>query len=164
MKQSNRAKRMERQNNRGKRQPSFNLVALMDIFTILVFFLLVNSSDIQDISVSRAVELPDSIADIDPNDTPTVLVTSHEIQIEGTTVAQIDELLLEDEGLIIRALHDAITGLAGSDDAARKLGEVTILSDKAIPYRILKKVIATCTDAGFGRVSLAVMQAQGQEG
>lgn len=164
MKQSRRAQRMERHNARAWRQPPFNLVALMDIFTILVFFLLVNSSDIQDISVPRSVDLPDSIADIDPNDTPTVMVTREDIQLEGAVVAQMEPLLLEEGGLIIQALRDAIVSGAESEDASKDRGEITILSDRTIPYRVLKKVIATCTDAGFGRVSLAVMQAPAQEG
>lgn len=163
MKPPRRAQRRERQNGRGRWQPSFNLVALMDIFTILVFFLLVNSSDIQDISIPSAVDLPDSTASTDPNETTTVLVTGDEIQLEGAAVARIEALLDEDEELIIQALRDAIADRAEADGVAARHGEITILSDKTIPYRIMKRVIATCTDAGFGRVSLAVMQAQGEE-
>src|SRR5690625_3525086 len=163
MKQSQRAQRRERHKARSWRQAPFNLVALMDIFTILVFFLLVNSSDIQDVSVPKSVDLPDSIADIEPKDTPTVLVTAENIQIDGTVVAQLDALL-EESGLLIQALHDAITSQAHVADVSPDRGEITILSDRTIPYHVLKRVIATCSNAGYGRVSLAVMQSHGQEG
>ena len=32
------------------------------------------------------------------------------------------------------------------------------MGDKTIPYEVLKKIMATCTDANFGRISLAVLQ------
>jgi len=44
-----------------------------------------------------------------------------------------------------------------------KAPEVTIMGNKEIPYRLLKKVMATCTEAGFGKISLAVMQKAAQE-
>jgi biopolymer transport protein ExbD len=162
MRQSRRAQRMERQNRKSRRQPAFNLIALMDIFTILVFFLLVNSSDVQDISLPKSVDLPESIADVSPNNTPTVLVTSSEIQIGGRSVAQIEPLLSND-ATIIQSLRDALAG-SRPNTAQGDRGEITILSDRATPYRVLKKVMATCADAGFGRISLAVMQKPGQGG
>src|SRR2546430_1704241 len=36
--------------------------------------------------------------------------------------------------------------------------EITIMADKALPYEVLKRVMATCTDADYGRISLAVIQ------
>ena len=47
MVRSGRAKRMEKHHKRNKSTAALNLVSLMDIFTILVFFLLVNSSDVE---------------------------------------------------------------------------------------------------------------------
>lgn len=161
MRQSRRAQRQERQQSHSRRQPAFNLVALMDIFTILVFFLLVNSSDVQEISLPRSVDLPESIADTTPHDTPTVLVTSREIQVGGQAVAEVESLLSE-EAIIIKALRDALASQSGDDASDR--GEITIMSDRSTPYHLLKKVMATCADAGFGRISLAVVQKPSQGG
>ena len=36
--------------------------------------------------------------------------------------------------------------------------EITIMADKALPYEVLKRVMATCTDADYGKISLAVIQ------
>jgi biopolymer transport protein ExbD len=44
---------------------------------------------------------------------------------------------------------------SATDPSAR---EITILGDRDVPYRVLKKVMATCTEADFGKLSLAVMQ------
>ena len=41
----------------------------------------------------------------------------------------------------------------------KKVGpEVTIMGGKDIPYQLLKRVMASCTEAGYGRISLAVLQ------
>ena len=32
------------------------------------------------------------------------------------------------------------------------------MADKSLPYDVLKKVMATCTDADYGTISLAVIQ------
>ena len=47
--------------------------------------------------------------------------------------------------------------VAAADAASR---EVTILGDRELPYRVLKKIMATCTDADYGKLSLAVIQKQ----
>jgi biopolymer transport protein ExbD len=36
--------------------------------------------------------------------------------------------------------------------------EITLLADKAIPFKVLKKIMSTCTASGYGRISLAVVQ------
>ena len=61
MQMSQRAKRMERRNVRGKKSVTLNLVSLMDIFTILVFFLLVNSGQVETLPNARDITLPESI-------------------------------------------------------------------------------------------------------
>ena len=58
-----RAARMDRHHKRHKQGVSLNLVSLMDIFTILVFFLLVNSSDVEVLPNAKDVQLPESIAE-----------------------------------------------------------------------------------------------------
>jgi biopolymer transport protein TolR len=162
MRKSRRAQRMEQQNARVRRAPAFNLVALMDIFTILVFFLLVNSSDVQEISAPRAVELPESIADSRPDETPTVVVTQDDILIDGKSVAQVSALL-NDDALVIGTLRDALAA-GNPQPAGGDRGEITILGDRSIPYQLLKKIMATATDAGYDRISLAVVQKASQGG
>ena len=53
-----RDKRRSRQ-VRGKKSAALNLVSLMDIFTILVFFLMVNSSEVEVLQSSSKIKLPD---------------------------------------------------------------------------------------------------------
>ena len=167
MKQSRRARRMQRNHIRHKRTPAFNLVSLMDIFTILVFFLLVNSSDGEVLPSTRSVELPESIAEQKPRQNVVVMVTQRDILVQGSAIARVSSVTSSDV-LVIDSLRVALEAqnqrriLQGNPDSATA-PEVTIMGSKEIPYTLLKKVMATCTEAGYGKISLAVMQKAAQE-
>lgn len=167
MKQSRRAKRMERHHKRRKGTPSFNLVSLMDIFTILVFFLLVNSGEGEVLPSTKNVDLPESIAEQKPRENVVVMVTEHDILVQGSRIALLKDVN-SSKKLLIDPLKVALETRHKQrflDNSAAKTiaPEVTIMGNKQIPYRLLKKVMATCTEAGFGKISLAVMQKTAQE-
>lgn len=162
MVKSGRAKRMEKHHKRHGGSGALNLVSLMDIFTILVFFLLVNSSDVQTLPNAKDMKLPESIAEKKPEETVTILIGKSEILVQGSPVASIDEVMAT-VGNDIPALREALLSQndrvlrrAAADDVAGR--EVTIMGDKDIPYRLLKKVMATCTASDYGQISLAVLQ------
>ena len=162
MVKSSRAKRMEKHHKRNKGAGALNLVSLMDIFTILVFFLLVNSSDVQTLPNAKDMILPESIAEKKPEETVTILIGRTDILVQGNPVATIEEVMAI-QGNDIPALREALQSQndrvlrrEAKDDIAGR--EVTILGDKDIPYRLLKKVMATCTDSDYGQISLAVLQ------
>lgn len=162
MVKSGRAKRMEKHHGRHKGSGTLNLVSLMDIFTILVFFLLVNSSDVQTLPNAKDMKLPESIAEKKPEENVVVLIGKTDILVQGKVVAKIDEVMAT-KGNDIPALREAL--LSQNDRVLRREAkddivgrEVTIMGDKEIPYRLLKKVMATCTASDYGQISLAVLQ------
>jgi biopolymer transport protein ExbD len=162
MKKSQRAKRMERRHERGKRGGALNLVSLMDIFTILVFFLLVNSSDVEVLPNARDIQLPESIAEEKAKESVVILIGAEDILVQGAPVAKVREVM-NLQGNDIPALREALVAQNERvmrqevrDDVAGR--EVTIMGDKDIPYRLLKKVMATCSASDYGRISLAVLQ------
>lgn len=161
MQKSRRAQRMERHHQRAKRSVAFNLVSLMDIFTILVFFLLVNSSDVQELAKPKSLTLPESVAESKPRETVVVMVTGSDVFVQGDRVATVDEALSV-KGRVIQPLKVAL-----EDQASRLFitplpegtgPEVTIMGDKEIPFKLLKKIMTSCTEAGYQTISLAVMQ------
>lgn len=164
MAMSRRAARMERKHKKSQ-VPGLNLVSLMDIFTILVFFLLVNSSDVETLQSNKAVQLPESIAEQKPRENVIVMITESAILVQGeetVTLAAIEEAntsVIPELKSELQAQVERLISKAGEND--RESREVTIMGDKSIPYRVLKKVMATCTDADYGRLSLAVMQRGG---
>ena len=159
---SARAKRMEKHHARNSRSGALNLVSLMDIFTILVFFLLVNSAEVETLPKSDNLQLPESIAEQKAKETVVILIGEVDILVQGKVVATVAEVLAQ-KGNDIPALREALKSQndrvlrrAAQDDIAGR--EVTIMGDKEIPYRVLKKVMATCTQADYGQISLAVLQ------
>jgi biopolymer transport protein ExbD len=89
-------------------------------------------------------------------------VTDTELLVQGRVVGRIADIMASDD-LVIPALKQAL--MAQTDRVLRQESmddiegrEVTIMGDKDIPYSLLKKVMATCTDADYGQLSLAVMQ------
>ena len=161
MKMSRRAKRMERQHVRHGRGMALNLVSLMDIFTILVFFLLVNTSDGEILPTHKSVELPESISEQQPRVTVTLMVNKDNVLLHGQVISSVANIMKE-QGSYSKVLQAALIGLAGDRPAAPgnpdERREATIMGDKQIPFLLLKKVMASCTQAGFNRISLAVLQ------
>ncbi len=161
MVKSARARRMEKHHKRN-RPGALNLVSLMDIFTILVFFLLVNSSEVETLPNTKDLQLPESMAERKPEVSVTILIGDVDILVQGSPVAKVaDVLALEGNDIAplreaLKSQNDRVLRRAAQDDIAGR--EVTILGDKEIPYRVLKKVMATCTAADYGQISLAVLQ------
>lgn len=162
MTKSRRAKRMQRQHKRGGRSTSFNLVALMDIFTILVFFLLVNSSDVEVLPNTKGLKLPESVANKKPEETLVVMVNDEDILVRGKKVASV-QAVMASRALVIQSLkteldyHSKRSRVGKPEDTKRKR-EITIMGDQKIPFELLKKVMVTCTRANYTKISLAVLK------
>jgi biopolymer transport protein ExbD len=153
--------RRQERKNRNQMSVDMNLVSLIDVFTILIFFLLSNSGGVETLSSPRAVKLPESIADKSPKETVVVVVSGTEILVEGRKVASVADALAVDGDLIqpLKAELDLVGGrqVVRHDNVA-DAKRLTVMGDKDIPYRLLRKVMATAARAGFGDVSFAVRQ------
>ncbi len=162
MVKSARAKRMDKHHIRNKGTATLNLVSLMDIFTILVFFLLVNSSDVETLPNAKDLQLPESIAEEKAKETVVILIGEEDIIVQGVPVVKVAVVLARKGNYIpelrqaLKSQNDRVLRREAQDDIAGR--EVTIMGDKEIPYRLLKKVMATCTQSDYGQISLAVLQ------
>ena len=159
MRNSRRIKRMSR--NRVK-LTKMNLTSLMDVFTILVFFLLVNSGSVEIMEAPKNVTLPESRVETKPRETVVIFVSQEEVLVQGETVALVADILGGDRSAMdpityrLAELKENIIGentlaVAGSQ-------EVTILADKSVPFAVIKRIMSTCTGEGYENVSLAVIQ------
>lgn len=161
MKKSLRARRMDRAHKRAKNSPKLNLVSLMDIFTILVFFLLVNSSDVEVLQTNKAIELPESTSEQRPDTTLVVTVNDQSIVVSGRPVALVNEVLSDSGDNNIPGLQAELkyhANRAGPlPPEKEQLGRaVTIMGDKEVPYTVLKKIMTTCAANEYRNISLAV--------
>jgi biopolymer transport protein ExbD len=159
MKMSRRAKRMDRHHRRNKGSAVLNLVSLMDIFTILVFFLLVNSGEVQVLPNAKALSLPESVATLKPQETLVVMVNHKEILVQGHRVMDLSQPL--PTGTMLPALKDELQRHAERSKTSSLepfKGRITIMGEKSIPYTLLKRVMATCAESEYPHVSLAVLR------
>jgi len=164
MKNTRRMKRMSR--NHKKKLPALNLTSLMDVFTILVFFLLVNSSNSEVLEPPKKITLPDSVVEAKPKETAVIVVSDKEVTVQGEIVAMVEEIINSKQDAIIgisSKLEDIKKNVIGvSTKAVAESREVTILSHKTVPFKVLRKVMSSCTFAGYEKISLAVIQKASQ--
>jgi biopolymer transport protein ExbD len=163
MKMSRRALRMERHHKRSRMGGGLNLVSLMDIFTILVFFLLVHSSDVESLPSAKSIKLPESTAEKAPKQTVVVTVSDQDILVQGRRILSTQEVMDGGEDAIA-PLKSELDYQASRTTVAADTGgprEVTIMGDKEIHYRLLKKIMLACVRAGYENISLAVTQKNG---
>jgi biopolymer transport protein ExbD len=154
---------MARMKRRKSALPKLNLTSLMDVFTVLVFFLIFNSSaTVETLQTPKQIKLPESVVEEKPRETVVIFVGTEEVLIQGVPVARVSDIQamgnveIEPIGVRLAELSDSVIGL--STQAVAESQEVTVLADKTVPFNVLKKVMATCTAQGYTRVSLAVVQ------
>jgi biopolymer transport protein ExbD len=163
MRDSRRMRRMERSR---KKVTGLNLTSLMDVFTILVFFLLANSSSSEVLATPKLIKLPDSVVETKPRETVVIMVSPDDVLIQGESVVGTADLLAAKSDHVpaiserLELLESNIIGISTRQVVESK--EITILADKTIPFRVLKKIMSTCTGSGYGRISLAVIQKASQ--
>ncbi len=148
-----------------KKTATLNLVSLMDIFTILVFFLMVNSSEVEMLETASDIKLPDSVSEERPEERLSILVSEDTLIVQGKAVASTSEALSGDadiiEGLAQELAHQRDKRLGMLANPEDFEGAVTIMGDKALPYALLKRVMLTCQQNDFTRIALAVNQVEG---
>jgi biopolymer transport protein ExbD len=146
---------------RNKSMVDLNLVSLIDVFTILIFFLLSNSTEVQTLPSPKQVKLPESTAEKSPKETLVVVVSTQGIVVEGREVARVADVMA-DSGDLIPGLKEELDLLSKRQVVDAKNAEatqaITIMGDKEIPYQLLRKVMFTCARANFVDVSFAVRQ------
>jgi len=159
MRNSRRIKRMSR--NRVK-ITKMNLTSLMDVFTILVFFLLINSGSVELVESPKDVTLPESFEESKPRETVVISVSPENVIVQGHVVAYVADILDDKEAALdplavrLAELKENIIGTATMVVAETQ--EVTILADKDVPFIVVRRVMSACTGEGYENVSLAVIQ------
>ena len=163
MRNTRRIKRMAR--NRGK-IAKMNLTSLMDVFTILVFFLLVNSGSVELVEAPKDVKLPESYEESKPRETVVISISPEDVIVQGQAVAHVTQILAGEPGSMdplaarLAELKENIVGPATMAVAGSQ--EVTILADKAVPFIVVRRIMSACTGEGYENVSLAVIQRPAQ--
>ena len=161
MRNSRRIKRMSRNRVKIAKMP---LTSLMDVFTILVFFLLVNSGSVEVMEAPKTVTLPESVVESKPRETVVIFVSADEVLVQGERVALVADIVGADSSTVggvtarLAQIKETENVLGRNTLAVASSREVTILADRSVPFEVIKKIMSTCTGEGYENVSLAVIQ------
>jgi biopolymer transport protein ExbD len=145
----------------GPARAGMMLTSLMDIFIVLVLYLLVNQSDGISLEPPDHVVLPDSGVDTVPRRSIVITLSDMDVRIQGVTVASMADIKATDEPEV-EAIREAILRIKAAaqtqKDQAGLDTEVTIVADRFVPFKVLKKIMLSSSNAGYGKISFAVNQ------
>jgi len=159
-------RRIKRMSRNRLKITKMNLTSLMDVFTILVFFLLVNSGSVEIMESPKDMTLPEARVDTKPRETVVIFVSTEDVLVQGKIVARVDDILEGESSTVdpvtlrLAELRENIVGPSTLAVAASQ--EITILADKSVPFIVIRKIMSACTGEGYENVSLAVIQKETQ--
>lgn len=160
--QSMRAKRMARSHKRKGQASALNLTALMDIFTILVFFLMVNSGDTQVLKNTDDIVMPVSIAEQQPKDALILQVSQSQLIVGGKFIVEVEKIQASEDDVIAELKseldYQASRRTELTDEEELYGRALTIQGSNEIPYSVLKKIMTTAAESDYRDLALAVTQ------
>jgi biopolymer transport protein ExbD len=153
--------RIKRHRKRSHGGSHFALVPFIDMMTILVVFLLAHTAEVDILPNSKNIAIPQSLSEQKPNPTVVVMITKDALFLDGRMIIALAGIAEGDPIIVplktaLMAQNDTILSAAQKSDVSQR--EVTIMGDKNTPYSLLKKVMLTCTEADYGKVSFAVVE------
>jgi biopolymer transport protein TolR len=138
------------------------LIPFIDMMTILVVFLLAHTAEVDILPNTKNISIPQSLSERKPSAAVVVMVTKDSVYVDGKLVGSIADIVAN-SGNVFAPLKTALLAqnelaLGGSQNTEIAKREVTILGDRNTPYSVLKKIMLTCSDAEYGKVSFAVVE------
>lgn len=158
MKKSSRARRMDRHHRRNKGGNTLNLTALMDIFTILLIFLLVNNDNAAKLPDDPDIDLPQSTAQELPKDALTIQVSGRQLLLDDRFVVSTEQIREQQENTIavlVDALNQRASRAINFDPDEER--EIMILADRKVPYTVIRKIMRSCMETPYTKVAFAVL-------
>ncbi|MCG3119113.1 MAG: hypothetical protein ALAOOOJD_01444 [bacterium] len=144
-----------------------NLTSMMDMFTIILVFLIKNySTEGQLITPSDFLHLPYSNIQKAPEKGLDVIVSKQLIMVNNEPVVPMTDVVKNDPTVmdrgVIKPLREKLLYFSNQskkmevDYGIKFSGKVTIQGDKELPYSELVKVIRTCGLADYPNLRLVV--------
>jgi biopolymer transport protein TolR len=154
--------RIKRHRQRRHGASHFALIPFIDMMTILVVFLLAHTADVDILPNTKSIAIPESISDRKPSAAVVVMITKDSVFVDGQLVGSLQDVVAN-QGPFFAPLKIALMAqndrsLRGAQPIDIAKREVTIMGDKATPYSVLKKIMLTCSEAEYGKVSFAVVE------
>ncbi len=154
--------RIKRHRQRRHGANHFALIPFIDMMTILVVFLLAHTAEVDILPNTKNISIPQSLSDRKPSAAVVVMITKDSVYVDGQLISSLNAVAAN-QGPSFAPLKAALLAQnerslnsAQKTDISKR--EVTIMGDKSIPYSVLKKIMLTCSEAEYGKVSFAVVE------
>jgi biopolymer transport protein ExbD len=132
------------------------------MMTILVVFLLAHTAEVDILPNTKNISIPQSLSDRKPSAAVVVMITKDSVFVDGQLIGSVSDVV-SNQGPSFAPLKAALVAQnarsvrsAEQTDVSKR--EVTIMGDKGTPYSVLKKIMLTCSEAEYGKVSFAVVE------
>lgn len=145
------------------------LTPLIDMFVILVVFLIMNfSANGELVNISKDITLPKAKTTSMLERAPVIQISPNTVAIEGFKVADTEELG-RDADLRVPGLTEKLQEMRKVDEMMHPgmpfKGQIIINAHKEIDFKIIRKVMMASAEAGYTAINYAVNQAaKGAEG
>jgi biopolymer transport protein TolR len=152
--------RIKRHRERRHGGSHYALIPFIDMMTILVVFLLAHTAEVDILPNTKNIHIPQSLSERKPSAAIVVMITTDSVYVDGVLVGSLQDVVAN-QGPFFAPLKTALMAqndrsLRAQTDIAKR--EVTIMGDKSTPYSVLKKIMMTCSEAEYGKVSFAVVE------
>jgi biopolymer transport protein TolR len=154
--------RIKRHRQRRHGANHFALIPFIDMMTILVVFLLAHTAEVDILPNTKNISIPQSLSERKPSAAVVVMITKDSLYVDGVLVGTLQQVVANQGPFFaplktaLMAQNDRSIRSAQQTDIAKR--EVTIMGDKSTPYSVLKKIMLTCSEAQYGKVSFAVVE------
>ena len=167
MKMSSRAKRMERRRKRTSAVAALNLTSLMDIFTIILIFLLVNTNNALKPPENKEITLPSSTAETVPEEVLTIQLSGRNLLVQGIPIAEVEQIMAAEEKVIPELKEELDFRASRSAPTLNEDGEpereIMLQADRKVPYALISRVMRTCMETEYTKISFAVLRKTEEE-
>jgi biopolymer transport protein TolR len=131
--------RIKRHRQRRHGANHYALIPFIDMMTILVVFLLAHTAEVDILPNTKNISIPQSLSDRKPSAAVVVMVTKDSVFVDGQLVGSVSDVAAN-QGTSFAPLKSAL------------------VAQKNTPYSVLKKIMLTCSEADYGKVSFAVVE------
>lgn len=143
---------------------SLNIMPMLDIFSILILFLLMNfSTDPISHDLSEGLELPESATIASLDEIPAIIITPKHLVVNEKKIADIVDGEIARSAVTqggIKPLYDELKKLSEGNRLLQKEKQkniaLTVEVDKRHKFRLLKKVLLSAQQADFITFKLTV--------
>ncbi|MGD8757597.1 MAG: biopolymer transporter ExbD [Deltaproteobacteria bacterium] len=146
--------------------PKLQITSMMDMFTIILIFLLFSfSNKPETMSLQKDLKLPESTADLDYNENINLVLSQTSLELGGKVIGSVKDgriIGLDPQNLKNSKLYERLRSTReGSDDLSgddTTKPHILFLCDKRLPFKTINSVVKAAAMAGYPNFQFGVLK------